>query len=52
MQPPTISHLVGMCPAMVMIAFGGVPTGRRNEKEHIKAAGTIRYKGWISIATH
>lgn len=34
------------------IAFGGVPTGNRKEYEHIVVAGTIRYSGWISIATH
>lgn len=32
------------------IAFGGVPTGMWNAIEQDKAAGNIRYNGWISIS--
>lgn len=50
--PAIIKSFVFMCPAAPAIAFGGVPTGRWNEKEQQRAAGSIRYKGCILIATH
>lgn len=50
--PAIIKSFVFMYPAALAIAFGGVPTGRWNEKEQQRAAGSIRYKGCILIATH
>lgn len=50
--PAIIKSFVFMRPAALAIAFGGVPTGRWNEKEQQRAAGSIRYKGCILIATH
>lgn len=50
--PAIIKSFVLMCPAALAIAFGGVPTGKWNENEQQIAAGSIRYRGCILIATH
>lgn len=50
--PAITKSLVFICPAALAIAFGGVPTGRWNENEQQRAAGSIRYNGCILIATH
>lgn len=48
MQPPIMRCFTGIFPTIVMIAFGGVAAGNRNEYEHITAVGIIKYNGLIS----
>lgn len=50
--PAITKSFVFIRPAALAIAFGGVPTGKWNENEQQRAAGSIRYKGCILIATH
>lgn len=37
-------------PTPATIAFGGVPTGKWNAMQQLRAAGNIRYRGWTSMA--
>lgn len=50
--PASAISLVLIWPAAVAIAFGGVPTGKWNEKEQHREAGIIKYSGCIRKATH
>lgn len=50
--PAMMKSFVFMRPAALAIALGGVPTGKWNENEQQRAAGSIKYKGCILITTH
>lgn len=48
--PATAISLIAMFPIPATMALGGVPTGMWKAKLHDNAAGSMRYRGCISMA--